>query len=446
VDIMTTKAMARRDPGAFYRLRTPEGEARIFMTEGLWAEMEDDVIQQIAAARRFPGVLDVVVTPDAHVGYGVPVGCVMATSGTLAMGPVGYDIGCGVAALRSSVSREQATPERLRQFSRLVMTRVGLGMGAKGQSVTKERFQEVLRGGAEALGVRRGTAERDRIPVDDGWDVPRSSRAFRGQGQLGSLGGGNHFIELQHDGLHLYVMFHTGSRGFGHGLASYYFELAREELGLRRGEMDLGYFRPESKHWRDYKNAVAAGANYAIVNRLMIGREVGRAFGEVFSDEPELVYEISHNLVQEESHPDLFDRPVFVHRKGATRALPAGHPLLAGTRWEATGHPVLIPGSMGDASFILRPRKGASASLYSVNHGCGRRKSRTAARRDISQHAADEQMKALGVLVNAGGRVPVDESPDCYKPADEVIRAIEQAGLAEVETRLLPLASIKGND
>jgi len=120
--------------------------------------------------------------------------------------------------------------------------------------------------------------------------------------------------------------------------------------------------------------------------------------------------------------------------------------MLQGTRWAATGHPVLIPGSMGDTSYVLTPLQGASKSLYSVNHGCGRRKSRSAARRDITQHAADSQMHALGVLVNAGGHVPVDESPDCYKPAEEVIQAVTQAGLARVETRLFPLASIKGND
>jgi tRNA-splicing ligase RtcB len=137
---------------------------------------------------------------------------------------------------------------------------------------------------------------------------------------------------------------------------------------------------------------------------------------------------------------------VWVHRKGATRALPGRHPMLAGTPWQDEGHPVLIPGSMGDASFILRPRPGAARSLYSVNHGCGRRKSRTAARREITQAAADRRMRDIGVMVNAGGRVPIDESPDCYKPADEVIRAVTEAGLAEVETRLTPVASIKGTD
>ncbi|HEY7410079.1 MAG TPA: RtcB family protein [Vicinamibacteria bacterium] len=376
---MGWKEGARRDPGGFYRVPAGGSEVRAFMTPALFAELEEGIGAQITNARRFPGVLDVVLTPDAHHGYGVPVGCVMATSGTLAMGPVGYDIGCGMCVLRSEVPRERATPDAVRAFSRRVMQRVGLGAGARGQSVSRGRFEELVRGGAQALGARRDAAERDRIPVEEDWEIPRDSRAWRGMEQLGSLGGGNHFIELQHDGSRLWVMFHTGSRGFGHGLATWYFERAREELGLGRGQMDLGYFSPESRHWSSYRNAVAAGGNYAIVNRLMVGEAVGAAFAEAFGEEAALVYEISHNLVQEEWHPDLFPRPVWVHRKGATRALPAGHPLLAGTRWQDTGHPVLIPGSMGDASYVLRPLPGAARSLYSVNHGAGRRKSRTAA-------------------------------------------------------------------
>lgn len=443
---MSWKKAAKRDSAGFYRCRIDGGEVRVFMTESLFEDLEESLGAQIANARRFPGVLDVAITPDAHQGYGVPVGCIMATRGTLAMGPVGYDIGCGMCVLRSSVARGEATPARVKDFSRRVMQRVGLGAGSRGRPVSSERFQEIIRAGAEALGAKRGTAERDRIPVEDVWDIPRDSRAWRGQNQLGSLGGGNHFIELQHDGERLWVMFHTGSRGFGHGLASYYFERAKEELGLTKGQMDLGYFTPESRHWRDYKNAVAAGGNFAIANRLMIGREVAHAFAEVFGEEPELVYEISHNLVQEENHPDLFPFPVFIHRKGATRALPAGHAMLAGTRWEKTGHPVLIPGSMGDTSYILRPLPAAARCLYSVNHGCGRRKSRTAARREITQAEANRKMQELGVLVNAGGRVPIDESPDCYKSAEEVIRAVTEAGLAEVEVRLRPIASIKGED
>jgi tRNA-splicing ligase RtcB len=442
---MSWKSAARRDPGGFYRLPADGGEIRIFMTEALFAEAEESLGDQIKNAWRFPGVVDVAITPDAHHGYGVPVGCVIATTGTLAMGPVGYDIGCGMAALNSDVPRERATPDRVKEFSQRVMARVGLGMGAKGQPVSKERFEEIVRGGAEALGATRGGAERDRIPVEDGWDIPKDSRAWRGQGQLGSLGGGNHFIELQHDGERLWVMYHTGSRGFGHGLASYYFEQAREELGLKRGQMDLGYFTKHSRHWRAYKNAVAAGGNYAIANRLLIGRVVAGAFAETFGGAAEMVYEISHNLVQEETHPALFDRPMWIHRKGATRALPAGHPLLTGTPWAETGHPVLIPGSMGDWSYVLRPLPGAARSLFSVNHGAGRRKSRTSARREITQSEADRVLRDRGVMVNAGGRVPIDESPACYKPAEEVLRAVTDAGLAEVTVRLAPIASIKGD-
>jgi tRNA-splicing ligase RtcB len=443
---MGWKSDARRDPGGFYRLPVDGAEVRLFMTETLLHELEEDIGPQIRNTRRFPGVIDVAVTPDAHVGYGVPVGSVIATSGTLAMGPVGYDIGCGVAVLRSDVARDRATPDAVRDFSKRVMKRVGLGKGASGQPVSKERFEQIVRGGAEALGAGRGRAELDRIPVEDGWDIPKDSRAWRGQNQLGSLGGGNHFIELQHDGERLWVMYHTGSRGFGHGLATHYFEKAQEELGLKRGEMDLGYFTPESRHWRSYRNAVAAGGNYAIANRLLIGREVAGAFAESFGGPADLFYEISHNLVQEETHPDLFRRPVWIHRKGATRALPAGHSMLAGTPWQQSGHPVLIPGSMGDSSYVLRPLPGAARSLYSVNHGCGRRKSRTAARREISPAQAERRMRDLGVMVNAGGRIPIDESPDCYKPAAEVIRAVEEAGLARVEVQLSPVASIKGMD
>lgn len=443
---MSWKKDAHPTGEGFYLYRTGHGSARIFMTPALFAEAEDTLGAQVDNALRFPGVLDVAVTPDAHQGYGVPVGCVMATRGTLAMGPVGYDIGCGMAVLRSDVPLAEATPDKVRAFSRLVMARVGLGAGSRGQSFSRQRFEEIVRGGAEALGESRDAAERDRIPVDEDWDIPRDSRAWRGQEQLGSLGGGNHFIELQQDGDRLWVMFHTGSRGFGHGLAQYYFEKAREELGLRKGEMDLGYFLPQSRTWKEYKNAVAAGGNYAIANRLIVGRAVAGAFAETFGRPAEMVYEISHNLAQEEHHPDLFRHPVWMHRKGATRALPAGHPMLAGTRWAQTGHPVLIPGSMGDASYVLRPLAGAARSLYSVNHGAGRRKSRSAARREITQAQADRRMRDLGVLVNAGGRVPVDESPDCYKPAAEVIRAVTAAGLAEVEVTLRPIASIKGSD
>jgi tRNA-splicing ligase RtcB len=209
-------------------------------------------------------------------------------------------------------------------------------------------------------------------------------------------------------------------------------------------DIDLGYFTPESALFRAYLNAVAAGGNYAILNRLILFEQIAEAFRKVFREELELVYEISHNLVQAEEHPELGE--VWVHRKGATRAFPAGHAALAGTIWEATGHPVLIPGSNRDFSFILRPEIGAAKSGFSVNHGAGRRMSRGDAVRQLDQQKVNEQYRRDGVLVNLDGEVPLDESAQCYKSAEEVIQAVVAAGLARIEHRLWPLASIKGND
>lgn len=423
---------------------------RVFLSEKLYAESEEGLYQQIQTAASFPGTLDVVVTPDAHIGSTVPVGCVIATDGTLLQEPIGFDIGCGILCFKSDVPHAKGLDDKLRRkFSEQVMHRIGLGVGQRGKvSVTQKEFQERIRFGASAMGYKRDNAERDFLPVEDGWEPP--ARAVdRGIGQIGSLGGGNHFAELQHDqDGKLWVMVHTGSRGFGYQLAHHYMLLGRDEARRRRGDGKSGiegtYFLPDSPLWKGYRNAIAAGGNFAIVNRLVIWEQISTAFRRVFGQEPELVYEISHNLAQQETLPD--GREAWVHRKGATRAFPAGHAALAGTKWEQTGHPVLIPGSMGDNSYILTPKAGAAKSLFSVNHGCGRRMSRGDARQRLSQSAVNRQMKRLNVMVNAGGNVPIDESPDVYKPAKDVIAAVVDADLAEVTTTLTPIASIKGVD
>ena len=445
---MSLKWQCRPHPEGYYTMT--EGvpvPVRLFLNEKLYAESEEALYQQIQTAARYPGVLDVVVTPDAHVGSLVPVGCVIATDGALLQAPVGFDIGCGIVSFRSTVPHSKGRDDRLRRkFSEEVMKRVGLGVGQRGDyHVSGREFQEIVRTGGAALGYERGNSERDFIPVDDSWDAPQKA-VDRGIGQLGSLGGGNHFIELQHDqDGHLWVMVHTGSRGFGHQLAHHYMGLASHERKARGAPgIEATYFLPDSPHYTGYRNAVAAGANFAIANRLVLWEQISTAFRRVFGQEPELVYEISHNLAQEETLPD--GRSAWVHRKGATRAFPAGHASLIGTRWEATGHPVLIPGSMGDTSYVLRPGPGAARSLYSVNHGCGRRMSRGEAKQRLTQSGVNKQMKQLGVMVNAGGDVPIDESPDAYKPAKDVIDAVVSAGLATVEYTLTPLASIKGVD
>jgi tRNA-splicing ligase RtcB len=447
-----------RESAGFFRLEsdaTRGVSVRVFLTERLLEATEAGLYDQILNATAFPGVRCVVITPDVHYGYGVPVGCVIATDGTLAMGPVGFDIGCGMMAARSGVDARAATPDRRLAFNKEVMRRVEMGAGGQSRSLqhlTRAEFEEIVRGGAEHYVAKYGAsfdrtnAERHRIPVDDDWQVPYGGpgRPERGITQVGSLGGGNHFMELQadQDGK-LWVMVHTGSRGFGHGLTTNFFQVAKRE-NPKLPSLDLGYFTPESKHWKSYRNAVAAGGNFAIVNRLVIYEQLARAFFDVFSEELELVYEISHNLAQLEPHPEFGE--VWVHRKGATRAFPAGHPLLAGTPWAGTGHPVLIPGSNQDSSFVLRPAAGAATSLYSVNHGAGRRLSRSAAVRALDRRKIEDEYREAGILVNANGRVPLDEAGPAYKSAREVVDAVVEAGLATVEHTLHPLASLKGTE
>jgi tRNA-splicing ligase RtcB len=232
-------------------------------------------------------------------------------------------------------------------------------------------------------------------------------------------------------------------------LATHFIQEGKEYLQKQgvdvRGGAEAVYFEPGTPLYTGYRNAVAAGGNFAIANRLLIWKSVGDVFEKVFGQEPEFVYEISHNLAQEEEVPTLGGK-AWIHRKGATRAFPAGHPMLKGTKWEKTGHPILIPGSMGDNSYILYAEEGAANSLYSVNHGCGRRLSRSAAKRQFSQKDVNSQMQKLNVMVNAGGNVPIDESPNCYKPAKEVVGAVVDAGLARIAYTLTPIASLKGVD
>ncbi len=462
-DANNWKHLARWNGEGFYNLRTEDTRdvpVRMFLTPRLLEDAEDILYRQIVNATLFPGVKLVVITPDVHYGYGVPVGCVILTDheeGAIAMGPVGYDIGCGMVSAKSQVDVEAATPERRLEFNREVMKRVDLGAGGKSfklGTVDRGEFDKLIHGGAEYYVEKYGAtfdrsrAERHRLPVDDDWQPPLGGRGRpeRGFSQLGSLGGGNHFIELQRseETGTLFVQAHTGSRGWGHGLATNYFDLARAEKPGVITDLDLGYFTPESEHYRSYLNAVAAGGNFAILNRLIIFEQIAEAFEKVFDGELELIYEISHNLVQAERHPEFGD--VWVHRKGATRAFPAGHPALEGTIWQETGHPVLIPGSNKDWSYVLRPAPGAVSSGYSVNHGAGRRMSRGEAGRTLNQRKIDDEYAAAGILVNTDGRVPIDEAAPCYKSSREVIDAVVGAGLATIEYTLWPLASLKGTE
>jgi tRNA-splicing ligase RtcB (3'-phosphate/5'-hydroxy nucleic acid ligase) len=453
----------RLDERGFYLLQNEQTNGvpvRLFLNEKLLPDLDGEVSRQILNATRFPGTKLVVITPDVHQGYGVPVGCVVVTearTGVVALGPTGYDIGCGMISARSQVAAERATPEMRKAFNAAVMERVEMGTGGVSRSLrnlSQRSFESLVRGGAPAYSAMFGTAfdrsdcERDVLPVDDDWTIPWGGpgKPERGIAQIGSLGAGNHFMELQRclQTDTLFVQIHTGSRGFGHGLATNYFHLAKAEGRSRSKTLDLGYFTPDSPNYRAYLNAVSAGANFAIVNRLVLFGAVAQAFLLTFGDQLEIVYEISHNLVQRESHPDFGE--ALVHRKGATRAFPAGHPALAGTKWESTGHPILIPGSNFDRSYILRALPGAIDSAYSVNHGSGRRLARTWARKHLNARQIEKDYRAAGIVVNSDNHVPIDESGPCYKPARDVVECVVNAGLARIEYELEPLTSLKGKD
>ena len=432
------------------KTKTMQVDAHLFLSDKLlWGEgpenpgLEEGVFDQVVNAASFPGVTRVAVTPDCHLGYGVPIGTVVETDGILLPTAAGYDIGCGMVQLQTTLTLEDiADKEKRRRWIDEVTKRIAVGVGAsrvqKQRRVDSRTFSEVVRHGAKALGRTASVTERDFIPVeDDRVDIPERAREKRDQ--LGSLGGGNHFTEMQvdQDG-RVWVMLHTGSRGFGWNIAKHFFVAGAEALGLSRRSEDSIWLDAASRLGREYWNLHNMAANFAVANRLIIGEAVCAALEEVFGGTADIYYEISHNLIQKESGK-------FVARKGATRAFPGGHPALRGTRWEKSGHPILIPGSMETGSAILFAEPGASQSIYSVNHGSGRRMSRGEARRVLKQEETDKRMAEAGILLNTR-QTPLDESGPCYKNLDDVLDTVEMAGLARVEKRLKPVACIKGAD
>jgi len=403
--------------------------------------VEEDVFAQVVNACSFPGATRVVLTPDCHLGYGVPIGTAIETEGTLLPTAAGYDIGCGMVQLSTSLTAQDvADKTKRRMWIDEVVRRIGVGIGqpGAGKGVVK-KMHDIVRHGAKALGRGHDVTERACVPVEDeNVDIPEV--AWGKRTQLGSLGGGNHFCEMQVD-QHgkVWVMLHTGSRGFGWNIAKKFFVEGAARLGLTGGRSeDKIWFDADSAMGRAYWNLHNMAANFAIANRLLIGEAVCEALEHVFGGEAKVYYEISHNLIQREGGR-------FVARKGATRAFPRHHPSLEGTVWEARGHPILIPGSMETGSAILFADDAAKDSLYSVNHGAGRRLSRTQAKRHLDQKQTDLRMAKLGVVLNTA-HTPLDESGPCYKDLEQVLGAVELAGLAHVDRRLAPVACIKGND
>ena len=447
------------------RMRT---DAHAFFSEELFEATEESMWQQLVAGASYEGVVGAYLMPDAHSGYGVPVGCVIVTEDVIIQAGSGYDISCGVLYLRVPSLKADAVADwdKRARWVAAVEERVATGVGSrrprKMLGFSHRKANDILRFGAKALGVPSDLCERQYIAVEETADLEAIGRAYdKVVPQLGSVGGGNHFIELQvdRDSGEVWVMIHCGSRGYGWQTANHFFHEGAELRGLPKNRREDSWLRIDEELGRRYWAHHNSAANYAVANRHIIVRGVEEALAEVFGASAEVYYEISHNLVQEETLllPDGTTKRGFVHRKGATRAFPAGHRELIGTVWEKTGHPCLIPGSMYAGAAILFAQPGASASGYSVNHGSGRLLGRGAAKRQLeaSHDAIDREMREVerrlgGVMIRGivgnTERTPLDECGHVYKNLDAVLGVLEAEGIAKVAHRLFPIANLKGTD
>jgi tRNA-splicing ligase RtcB len=441
------------------------------------AAQEDQSIEQLKDGARLSGVISPIVgMPDLHEGYGLPIGGVMAMdekNGLVSAGSVGYDINCGVRLLRTNIKYDPAKIDKsfLRRLMLAIEERVPTGIGRTTKhDLIDISFSEVVKDGAQIM-IKKGFGfAKDFESIEEhgkmagGSLAAISKRAIeRGQKQLATLGGGNHFMEIQkideiydqdlaeNFGLikgNLSVMIHTGSRGFGHQICEDYLSIllkaaAREKIYIpRRGMSAAPIQSPEGKN---YLSAMAAAMNFAFANRQLITHDVREAFEEIFNADPqkdlglELVYDVAHNSAKFEIYQG---RKIIIHRKGATRAFPAKHPQLI-DRYKETGHPAIIPGSMGTNSYVVIGLPKAKESFYSVNHGAGRRMSRGEAKRTISYGEFEESMGE--VLYNARDfHQVVDEAPSAYKDITEVVDVLADAGLTKKVAKMKPLAVIKG--
>jgi len=439
-----------------------------FLSEALHEQSDEGVWQQAIDSASYEGVTGVYLMPDTHQGFGIPIGGVVVSEGTIIQSGSGYDISCGIALMRvpDLTAVDVAPKERREAWVREIERRVALGLGSHraelAGKVPYRKVEDVLRHGAKALGIPEDACERRRIPVPEDVDLTKIERAYSKVAlQLGSLGGGNHFIEMQVDEKDgsVWAMIHCGSRGYGWHTANHYFHEGAKLRGLPKNRREQSHLFADEPLGREYWAHHNSAANFAVANRVIISDGVRGAFREVFGVDAEFYYDISHNLVQEETVvlPDGTTKTGFVHRKGATRAFPGGHPDLEGTTWSETGHPCLIPGSMFTGAAVLFPRRGALGSGSSVNHGSGRHMARGQAKRELAplQDDIDEEMRTTvrvlggveieGVVTNTE-KTPLDESDAVYKNLDRVLDVLVDEGIATVERRLWPVANVKGTD
>lgn len=454
----------------------------VFATRDLMDKaVEDRAVEQVANVATLPGIVKAsYAMPDIHWGYGFPIGGVAATDvdagGVVSPGGVGFDISCGVRLIRSNLEWTDVRP-KIRDLVTTLGRRVPRGTGKGGRlALSGKEMERVL---AEGVGfpisVGIGTDEDAELCEDDGvleWARPEfvSERAKeRAANQLGSLGGGNHFLEVQevqeiHDGDaartmglaagQVCVMLHSGSRGLGHQVCTDHLKLVdrtSRELGIEVPDRQLACVPVEHEVAKRYLGAMAAAANFARANRHTLTHAIRESFAQVFGGSVQglgmsMVYDVAHNLAKiEEYEVDGRVRKLCVHRKGATRAFGPGHPEIP-ERYRGIGQPVIIPGSMGTASYVLvGTREAAGKSFSSTCHGAGRAMSRTKAKKIMDGVELVRELEGQGIAVAASQpRLLAEEAPYAYKDVSQVVRTCEGAGLSRIVARLRPVGVVKG--
>jgi tRNA-splicing ligase RtcB len=454
---------------------------RLFATRRLLeAVMDDNSLQQAVNAATLPGLVgQVVVMPDMHQGYGFPIGGVAATrypDGVISPGSIGYDINCGVRLLASQIEYE-AVRERMDEIASSLDQHCPSGVGVSGLvRISEAELERVCVEGAQ-WALKQGYADPDdllrteeggRLEGADPSKVSKRARE-RGRPQLGTLGAGNHFIEVdvvdqvydpraaQVMGLregNLVVQIHCGSRGFGHQICSDYvedFQAAVRRYNIRLPDRELVCAPLNSPEGQAYLAAMRCAANYAFANRQVLAHHARKAFEEVFAGKVRdwrlrQVYDIAHNMGKIETHlVDGQPVKVCVHRKGATRAFGPGAPGLP-PEYQDIGQPVLVPGSMGTASWVLVGTQASmEQSFGSTCHGAGRVMSRARAKKEVRGEKLRQDLEAEGIRVRAGSMAGLaEEAPMAYKDVDAVVETVSGAGIAHKVARLVPVAVVKG--
>ncbi len=456
--------------------------ARIYADAEMLNDMGKDLtLEQAVNVTFLQGIYKYSITlPDGHQGYGFPIGGVAATdaeTGVISPGGVGYDINCGVRLLQTSMEKKDVEP-KLREIVEALFRNVPSGLGSTGHvKLTPAQLDEVLERGAQwaienGFGWKEDLERLEEKGCMAGADAKKVSveAKHRGFPQLGSLGSGNHFLEVQkvdkiydqevakkfgidHEG-QVTVMIHTGSRGLGHQVCSDYLRMMEKVVRQYKIELpdrELVNVPVNSPEGQAYFAAMACAANYAWANRQMIVHWVRQSFEQVFGKDAEslglhIVYDVAHNIAKLEEHSiDGGKRKVYVHRKGATRAFGPGHPDVP-AMYRDVGQPVLIPGDMGTASYVLVGTEQAMQETFaSTAHGAGRHLSRTAALNQFWGEEVKKQLESRGIIVRAAKiSVIAEEAPGSYKSVDKVAEISHKAGIARKVARLVPMGVTKG--